>query len=85
VESGGLTTVGCSGPRLASFGAGLGMGFFSLLTIDHFFEANYPVSIFAGSFCDISAFFNCDGSAYSRLSAVAGVPLGIPGLAIGAP
>ena len=80
----GLTTGGRIGLRAASFAAGLGMAFFSFLTIRHFFEANYPDSIFAGSFCDISAFFNCNSSAYSSLSAVWGVPLGVPGLVIGA-
>ncbi|MCL7983480.1 MAG: hypothetical protein M8862_13220, partial [marine benthic group bacterium] len=64
----GLTIGGHPARRLASFAAGLGMVVFSLLTIRHFFEANYPDSIFAGSFCDISAFFNCDSSAYSSLS-----------------
>jgi len=79
----GLTTGGRAGPRLASFAAGLGMAFFSFLTIRHFFEANYPDSIFAGSFCDISAFFNCNSSAYSSLSVFMDVPLGVPGLVIG--
>jgi uncharacterized membrane protein/protein-disulfide isomerase len=79
----GLTTGGRVGPRLASFGAGLGMVVFSFLTIRHFFEANYPDSIFAGSFCDISAFFNCNSSAYSSLSVFMDVPLGVPGLVIG--
>jgi protein-disulfide isomerase/uncharacterized membrane protein len=78
-----LTTSGRAGPRLASFAAGLGMAAFSFLTIRHFFEANYPDSIFAGSFCDISAFFNCNSSAYSSLSAILDVPLGVPGLVIG--
>ena len=78
----GLTT-GAAGPRLTSFAAGLGMVVFSLLTIRHFFEANYPDSIFAGSFCDISAFFNCDSSAYSPISALWGVPTGFFGLIIG--
>jgi protein-disulfide isomerase/uncharacterized membrane protein len=80
---GGLTTSGRPGLRLASMLAGFGMAFFSFLTIRHFFEANYPDSIFAGSFCDISAFFNCDSSAYSSLSAILDVPLGVPGLVIG--
>lgn len=80
----GLTTGGRLGPRLASFAAGLGMVLFSFLTIRHFFEANYPDSIFAGSFCDISSFFNCDSSAYSSLSSIRGVPLGVAGLVIGA-
>lgn len=73
-----------AGSRLASFAAGLGMVAFSFLTIRHFFEANYPDSIYSGSFCDISAFFNCNSSAYSALSAFMDVPLGVPGLVIGA-
>ena len=79
----GLTTGGRAGQRLASFASGLGMAVFSFLTIRHFFEANYPDSIFAGSFCDISAFFNCNSSAYSSLSVFMDVPLGVPGLVIG--
>jgi uncharacterized membrane protein/protein-disulfide isomerase len=57
---------------------------FSALTISHFFEANYPTSIFEGSFCDLNAFFNCDSSAYSSISAVKGVPIGWFGMALGA-
>jgi len=83
-EREGLTTGKRTGPRLASFAAGLGMVVFSFLTIRHFFEANYPDSIYAGSFCDISAFFNCNSSAYSSLSVFMDVPLGVPGLVIGA-
>jgi protein-disulfide isomerase/uncharacterized membrane protein len=79
-----MTTGWHPGARLASFVTGFGMVLFSLLTIRHFFEANYPDSIFAGSFCDISAFFNCDSSAFSSLSALFDVPLGVPGLVIGA-
>ncbi|MCK7490044.1 MAG: thioredoxin domain-containing protein [Anaerotruncus sp.] len=54
------------------------------MTIDHFFKANYPKTIFAGSFCDISAFFNCDSSAFSSISQVLGIPLGFFGLFMGA-
>jgi uncharacterized membrane protein/protein-disulfide isomerase len=56
----------------------------SILTIRHFFLANYPENIFEGSFCDISAFFNCDSSAFSSLSAILGVPIGFFGLMVGA-
>jgi uncharacterized membrane protein len=56
----------------------------SILTIWHFFLANYPDSIFEGSFCDISAFFNCDSSAFSMVSAVLGIPIGFFGFIIGA-
>lgn len=40
--------------------AGIGMMAFSGLTVQHFLAANYPTSIFEGSFCEINAFFNCD-------------------------
>jgi uncharacterized membrane protein len=56
---------------------------FSALTMEHFFAANYPVSIFEGSFCDINAFFNCSSSADSAISAIAGVPIGWFGLMLG--
>ncbi len=70
-------------PRVLSLFAGFGMTVASALSIQHFFEANYPESIFEGSFCDISAFFNCDSSAYSTISQLWGVPLGFPGLLVG--
>jgi len=69
--------------RVLSFLFGIGMAVFSAITIKHFFDANYPVSIYEGSICDINAFFNCDGSAHSILSQVAGVPLGYFGLVVG--
>jgi uncharacterized membrane protein len=78
-----LTLAGPSWPRTLSFAAGVGMMVGSLLTIQHFFAANYPASIYEGSFCDINAFFNCDGSAHSRISQILGVPLGYFGLMVG--
>jgi predicted DsbA family dithiol-disulfide isomerase/uncharacterized membrane protein len=79
-----VTLNGTSWPRILSFVSGLGMMVASALTIQHFFAANYPASIWAGSFCDISAFFNCDSSAFSLISQVAGVPLGYFGFVVGA-
>ena len=79
-----LTLSGKALPRWLSLVFGLGMAVFSVLTIEHYYAANYPTSIFEGSFCDISAFFNCDSSAYSVISAIGGVPLGYFGLFIGA-
>ena len=69
--------------RIISFIFGLGMGVFSILTIQHFFQANYPETIFEGAFCDISAFLNCDSSAFSSISAVFGIPIGYFGLILG--
>lgn len=71
------------GLRFGLFLAGAGMIVFSLLTIRHFFLANFPVTIFRGSFCDISAFFNCDSSAFSPIAHFRGVPLGYFGLVLG--
>ncbi|MDY0231905.1 MAG: vitamin K epoxide reductase family protein, partial [Candidatus Saccharicenans sp.] len=69
--------------RFWSFVTGLGMAVFSYLTIDHFFKANFPETIFAGAFCDLSSFFNCDSSAYSSIAHFQGIPLGYWGLVLG--
>jgi uncharacterized membrane protein len=71
------------GRRTLSFITGVGMIVASVLTIKHFFDANYPASIWEGSFCDISAFFNCDSSAFSSISQIGGVPLGYFGMMVG--
>lgn len=72
------------GRRILSFLAGAGMMTASIMTMRHFFLANYPASIYEGAFCDISAFFNCDGSAFSPISQVIGIPIGYFGLFAGA-
>lgn len=79
-----LTLGGWNIRRVLSFVAGLGMIVASVMTIRHFFMANYPKTIFAGSFCDISAFFNCDSSAFSSISQIMGIPLGFFGMFMGA-
>jgi uncharacterized membrane protein len=78
-----LTLDGVRWPRILSFFSGIGMMAASILTIRHYFLANFPESIFEGSFCDISAFFNCDSSAFSLISQVAGIPLGFFGIIVG--
>jgi uncharacterized membrane protein/protein-disulfide isomerase len=78
-----LTLGGLSPRKALSFMAGLGMVVASAMTISHFFLANYPKTIFTGSFCDLSAFFNCDSSAFSAISQIMGVPLGFFGLFMG--
>jgi uncharacterized membrane protein/protein-disulfide isomerase len=79
-----LTLKGAGGRRFLSFIAGAGMIAASVLTIRHFYNANFPESIFQGTFCDLSAFFNCDSSAYSPLAHFHGVPMGYFGLFAGA-
>ena len=84
IERRTLTLDGFKFRRALSFVAGAGMIAASIMTMDHFFKANYPKTIFAGSFCDISAFFNCDSSAFSEISQIMGVPLGFFGMFMGA-
>jgi len=72
------------GPRMLSFAAGLGMVVTSAITVNHFYAANYPESIYEGSVCDISAFFNCDSSAFSVFAHIGGVPIGYFGMVVGA-
>jgi len=78
-----LTLDGWNTRRALLLAAALLMMVASAFTIQHYFAANYPTSIFEGSFCDISAFFNCNSSAYSSISAVYGVPIGWFGLLLG--
>ena len=78
-----LTLGGQDGRRALSFAFGVGMIVSSIMTVQHYFAANFPESIFEGSFCDINAFFNCDASAYSLISQIGGVPLGYFGMFVG--
>jgi hypothetical protein len=78
-----LTLKGSGLKRIWSFIAGAGMIAASAMTIQHFFAANFPESIYEGSFCDISAFFNCDSSAFSSIAHFGGVPMGWFGLLVG--
>ena len=78
-----LTLEGSGGRRFWSFLSGAGMIAASVLTIQHFFNANFPESIFKGSFCDINSFFNCNSSAYSSIAQFWGVPMGYFGLIVG--
>jgi protein-disulfide isomerase/uncharacterized membrane protein len=78
-----LTVEGAGRRRFWGFLAGAGMIAASVLTIQHFFNANFPETIFRGSFCDLSAFFNCDSSAYSPIAHFRGVPMGYFGLCAG--
>lgn len=81
--AGSLTLPGSGLKRFWSFIAGAGMIAASWMTIRHFFAANFPESIWEGAFCDISAFFNCDSSAFSPIAHFGGVPMGWFGLFVG--
>ncbi len=82
--AGSLTLPGSGLKRFWSFIAGAGMIAASVMTVRHFYAANFPESIWAGSFCDLNAFFNCDSSAFSPIAHFGGVPMGWFGLFVGA-
>lgn len=50
----------------------------------HFYDTLYPTKLGgAGSLCNLSNFFNCDGATYSKLSQLAGIPTAFFGLIMG--
>ena len=78
-----LTLKRINTPVIVHFVVSILVIFSSFLSLRHFFIANFPTSIYEGSFCDISAFFNCDNSAYSFIADIFGIPLGYFGIAVG--
>lgn len=55
----------------------------SLYLTQHFYHVHFPDGIGAGSLCDISSFFNCDGATNSPLSNIFGAPISLLGLLTG--
>jgi protein-disulfide isomerase len=83
MPSGGSLTAR-SGSRVASLLVGAGLIAFALLTIRHFFAANYPSSVAAGAACSAGSLFSCDASALAPIAQLAGVPIGWLGVMTGA-
>jgi protein-disulfide isomerase/uncharacterized membrane protein len=78
-----LTLDGWNTRRALLLAAAVLMMMAAAFTVQHYFAANYPISVFEGSFSDTGAFFNCDSAAYSSIAAVYGVPIGTFGLLLG--
>jgi protein-disulfide isomerase/uncharacterized membrane protein len=55
----------------------------SIYLTQHFYQVHFPQGIGAGSLCDISSFFNCDGATNSPLSNIFGAPISLLGLLTG--
>jgi uncharacterized membrane protein len=49
----------------------------------HYYQVHFLKSFSAGSFCDISRFWNCDSAAFSPLGNIFNVPTSLFGLAFG--
>ena len=57
---------------------------FSIYLTAHYFELKFPSGLDAGSLCNLNSFFNCDTTTLSPASNIAGVPISIFGIIIGA-
>ena len=57
---------------------------FSIYLTGHYFELKFPSGLESGSLCNLNSFFNCDKTTLSPASNIAGVPISIFGIIIGA-
>jgi protein-disulfide isomerase/uncharacterized membrane protein len=56
----------------------------SIYLTTHYYDTLYPTQLGgAGSLCNLSNFFNCDAATYSKISNIAGVPIGFFGIIMG--
>ena len=57
---------------------------FSIYLTGHYFALKFPTGLETGSMCNLNSFFNCDKTTLSAASNIAGVPISIFGIIIGA-
>lgn len=57
---------------------------FSIYLTGHYFDLKFPTGLESGSLCNLNSFFNCDKTTLSPLSNIAGIPISIFGIIIGA-
>jgi protein-disulfide isomerase/uncharacterized membrane protein len=57
---------------------------FSIYLTGHYFDLRFPTGLESGSLCNLNSFFNCDKTTLSPLSNIAGIPISIFGIIIGA-
>jgi protein-disulfide isomerase/uncharacterized membrane protein len=57
---------------------------FSIYLTSHYFEVKFPTGLSTGGLCNFNSFFNCDVTINSPASNIAGIPISIFGIIIGA-
>lgn len=57
---------------------------FSIYLTGHYFDLKFPTGIESGSLCNLNSFFNCDKTTLSPASNIAGIPISMFGIIIGA-
>jgi protein-disulfide isomerase/uncharacterized membrane protein len=70
--------------KIIFFAMGLLMAVFSIYLTSHYFTVKYPTGFEEGSMCNISSFFNCDSTTLSPFGNIAGIPISIFGILVGA-
>src|SRR5665647_550995 len=78
-----LTRNGISGLNFLFIITSIGMIGLSIYLTTHYYETLFPVTIGGNTICNISDYFNCDAATYSKISAIAGVPLAFFGIIVG--
>lgn len=84
-EKKNLTQNGLTTPHMILIVTAIAMMVVCLYLTNHYFQVHFPDKLgAASSLCDISSFFNCDSATTSPASNIAGVPISLFGLLIGA-
>ncbi len=70
--------------KIIFFLCGLLMFIFSIYLTNHYYQVKFPVGFGAASACNINSFFTCDTATMSPLSNIAGIPISVFGIVVGA-
>ncbi|EPZ49253.1 vitamin K epoxide reductase family protein [Bacteriovorax sp. BAL6_X] len=70
--------------KILFFVAGLAMFILSIYLTNHYYQVKFPVGFGSASACNINSFLTCDAATLSPLSNIAGVPISIFGIVMGA-
>lgn len=79
----GLTLNGMTGLNFLFIFISVAMIGVSIYLTVHYYNTLYPTQLGGESLCNLSSFFNCDSSTYSKAAAVAGVPTSFFGIIVG--
>lgn len=57
---------------------------FSIYLTGHYYSLKFPTGLESGSLCNLNSFFNCDKTTHSQASNIAGIPISLFGIIVGA-
>lgn len=82
-DSKNLTLDGMTGPHTLSIIFAVVMIVAGIYLTKHYFQAHFPKGLNQGSLCNISGYFNCDVTTFSKLGNVFGIPTSFFGGIVG--